>query len=84
MNKTISMITDRILHRSAQSRAAYLNKVETAFVQGPARSQVSCTNLAHDVAASTDHEKLILKQREQHANIAIISAYNELLSAHQP
>lgn len=84
MNKQITRITDRIVSRSSSTRARYLEKIEQAYIAGPARSQVSCTNLAHDVAASSDSEKLILKQRTQHANIAIISAYNDLLSAHQP
>lgn len=84
MNNQITRITDRIINRSSITRARYLDKVEKAKLAGPARSQVSCTNLAHDVAASSDSEKLILKQRTQYSNIAIISAYNDLLSAHQP
>lgn len=84
MNKQISLITERIISRSQKERARYLEKIEQAYIEGPARSQVSCTNLAHNVAASSDSEKLILKQRTVNANIAIISAYNDLLSAHQP
>lgn len=84
MNNTINQVTQRITQRSVASRAAYLDKVGQAAVDGPARSQVSCTNLAHNVASSNESDKLILKTRTQHANIAIVSAYNDLLSAHQP
>jgi len=84
MNKVVIQVTDRIIKRSADSRERYLQKIERARVSGPSRSQISCTNLAHDVAASSDSEKLILKQPAEFANIAIISAYNDLLSAHQP
>ncbi len=84
MNNQIEQITDRIINRSSITRTNYLDKIEQASIAGPARSQVSCTNLAHDVAASSNNEKMILMQRTEHANIAIISAYNDLLSAHQP
>ncbi len=84
MHKVITQVTERIRKRSAQGRAHYLQKVARAKREGPSRSQLSCTNLAHDVASATDSEKLILKQPSQYANIAIISAYNDLLSAHQP
>ncbi|UZE94556.1 phosphogluconate dehydratase [Alkalimarinus alittae] len=84
MNNHIIEITERIAERSVSTRTCYLKKIEQAYIAGPARSQVSCTNLAHDVASASDSDKLILKQRTQHANIAIVSAYNDLLSAHQP
>jgi len=77
-------ITDTIVKRSAPSRRSYLAMIESAGRKGTERSRLSCTNLAHNYAATTKDENLILRQHERSANIAIISSYNDLLSAHQP
>jgi len=53
-------------------------------VKGPVRNTLSCTNLAHDFASAADDEKVILKSSARSANIAIITAYNDVLSAHAP
>ncbi|HET8706828.1 MAG TPA: dihydroxy-acid dehydratase, partial [Pseudomonadales bacterium] len=84
MHAIIEQVTDRIRKRSAPSRARYLHKIESAARSEPARTQVSCTNLAHVAAASTADEKIFLRSRTTHPNIAIVSAYNDMLSAHQP
>lgn len=84
MHPLLLDVTERIRQRSKATRAAYLAQTEQAVAQGPVREQLSCTNLAHDYAASPDAEKLILKQNHRAANIAIISAYNDVLSAHAP
>ncbi len=84
MHPLLLDVTERIRQRSKTTRAAYLAQTEQAVAQGPVREQLSCTNLAHDYAASSDTEKLILKQNHRAANIAIISAYNDVLSAHAP
>jgi len=84
MHPLLLDVTERIRQCSKATRAAYLAQTELAVAQGPVREQLSCTNLAHDYAASSDTEKLILKQNHRAANIAIISAYNDVLSAHAP
>jgi phosphogluconate dehydratase len=75
-------VTQRIIERSATSRREYLERVQAARARGPARGQLSCTNLAHGFAAS-GADKLALRSLRQ-ANIAIVTAYNDMLSAHQP
>jgi len=85
MHPTVLHVTDRIRTRSAQTRARYLHKIEAACANPtPARNRVSCTNLAHVAAAADDDAKVFLRSREGHPNIAIISSYNDMLSAHQP
>jgi len=82
MHKTIATVTERIRTRSAEPRARYLARIDQAGDQGPARSAISCGNLAHAFAASGE-DKPTLKALKQ-PNIGIVSAYNDMLSAHQP
>lgn len=84
MHTVVDAVTQRICDRSKASRAAYLSAMEAAAVKGPVRGTLSCTNLAHDYASATDDEKLILKSSHRSANLAIINAYNDVLSAHAP
>lgn len=83
MNSLIQEVTDRIIERSKVSRAAYLVKIEKARRQGPLRGALSCGNLAHGFAACGKDDKADLRSMVK-ANIAIISSYNDMLSAHQP
>jgi len=83
MQETIAEVTDRIRSRSRDSRAAYLERMESARRDGPRRSELSCGNLAHGFAASDPDDKSRLKGGET-PNLAIVSAYNDMLSAHQP
>ncbi|WP_305804609.1 phosphogluconate dehydratase [Stenotrophomonas sp. YIM B06876] len=83
LHPTIHAITERIRQRSAASRAAYLGGVEAALREGPFRSRLSCGNLAHAFAASGPTDKGRLRG-DATANLGIISAYNDMLSAHQP
>ncbi|WP_416305090.1 phosphogluconate dehydratase [Neptunicella sp. SCSIO 80796] len=83
MNSTIQAVTDRIIARSKNSRKAYLEKIEKARRQGPHRGVLSCGNLAHGFAACNSSDKADLRSMTK-ANIAITSAYNDMLSAHQP
>jgi phosphogluconate dehydratase len=79
----VARVTERIRERSAATRSAYLARIRAAGEAGTARGRVSCTNLAHAMAASPASDKLVI--REQRApNLAIVSAYNDMLSAHQP
>lgn len=84
MKKTIfARVTERIIERSRKTRTAYLNFIEEAASQHPIRKTLGCTNLAHGFAASPISDKLALREIRQ-PNIAIVSAYNDMLSAHQP
>ena len=86
LHPTVIRVTERIRERSLASRAAYLARIRQAgeaAAGGAARARVSCTNLAHAMAATPANDKLVI--REQRApNLAIVSAYNDMLSAHQP
>jgi len=80
----VDAVTEKIRERSRDTRAAYLADMEAAAHKGPVRTALSCTNLAHDYASASDDEKMILKSSSRGANIAIINAYNDVLSAHAP
>ena len=75
-------VTERIRERSLLPRAAYLLGIDAAQRSGPLRNRLSCGNLAHAFAAAGD-DKTRLKSGPT-PNLAIISAYNDMLSAHQP
>ena len=83
MNPIIQEVTQRIIERSKDTRAAYLAKIERARKQGPLRGELSCGNLAHGFAACNKDDKSDLRSMTK-ANVAIISSYNDMLSAHQP
>ena len=83
MNKTILEVTERIVERSKPGRSAYLERMGSAADSGPVRGQLSCSNLAHGFAACGADDKKALSANEV-PNIAIVSAYNDMLSAHQP
>ncbi|MHB8477323.1 MAG: phosphogluconate dehydratase [Steroidobacteraceae bacterium] len=76
-------VTDRIRERSRGGRADYLARMESARKRGSARAGLSCTNLAHGFAAAAAGDKEALKLMRW-PNVAIVSAYNDMLSAHQP
>ncbi|MCP4984328.1 MAG: phosphogluconate dehydratase, partial [Gammaproteobacteria bacterium] len=83
INSDINTVTDRIRTRSKPTRNIYLRRIEQAADEGPQRCSLSCTNLAHVTAASSSGDKQLLTHN-QSPNIAIVSAYNDMLSAHQP
>ena len=83
IHPTLRSVTERIQHRSENTRAAYLQRLDQARRQGPVRGHLSCTNLAHTFAAFAPAEKCILSEAKL-PNIGIVSAYNDMLSAHQP
>src|SRR5690554_7445086 len=82
-NSKITAITDRIIERSRATREAYLAKIERGRSEGPARYRLSCGNLAHGFAASDDIAKKALSEGNA-PNLGVVSAYNEMLSAHEP
>ena len=82
MNPVINAVTQRIIEQSKPTRDAYLQRMDHARLRGPARSRLSCGNLAHAFAASGEDKPEL---RDGHgANIGIVTAYNDMLSAHQP
>ena len=80
-HRIIEDVTEKIRQRSLDTRARYLSQMEDAAQQGPVRTALSCTNLAHDYASASDDEKMILTSSSRGANVAIINAYNDVLSA---
>lgn len=83
INHTLSRVTQRIIERSKQSRTAYLARIAAARSQTVHRSQLACGNLAHGFAACQPSDKTALKNMVR-SDIAIITAYSDMLSAHQP
>lgn len=83
LNPVIAEVTARIVARSKDSRAAYLANMERAIENQPGRAKLSCANWAHAFAASPGVDKV--RALDPNApNIGIVSAYNDMLSAHQP
>ncbi|HBO4503172.1 TPA: phosphogluconate dehydratase [Pseudomonas aeruginosa] len=83
MHPRVLEVTRRIQARSAATRQRYLEMVRAAASKGPHRGTLLCGNLAHGVAACGESDKQTLRLMNQ-ANVAIVSAYNDMLSAHQP
>lgn len=83
MHPAILATTNRIITRSRTTRAAYLERSHAAMKVERTRMSLSCSNFAHGFAACNDHDKASLKAGVQ-KNLAIVSAYNDMLSAHQP
>ncbi|MCW1412085.1 phosphogluconate dehydratase [Rhizobium sp. 1AS11] len=79
----ISAITDRIVERSKPTRERYLERLRAAASQGVARSVLGCANLAHGFAVCSPADKDALAG-DRIPNLGIITAYNDMLSAHQP
>ncbi len=83
MNKIILEVTAQIEKRSKKSRNIYLDRINKARINGVNRQVLNCSNLAHGVASCSLSTKNDLLE-ETKPNIAIISAYNDMLSAHEP
>jgi phosphogluconate dehydratase len=82
LHPKIAEVTQRIIDKSRDTRAGYLEKIEDARKAGPGRSHLSCGNLAHAFAASPLGDKLSIRGRAP--NIGIVTSYNDMLSAHEP
>lgn len=83
LNARIGEVTERIAKRSRDRRLAYLERLERRRSNGPQRGRLDCGNLAHAFAACETGDKDALKG-DVLANIGIVTAYNDMLSAHQP
>ncbi|OSQ36092.1 phosphogluconate dehydratase [Thalassospira mesophila] len=83
MKREIEIVTQRIVERSKPTREAYLARIDAAASDRPHRSKLSCGNLAHASAGCLGTEKDRINH-EDAANLGIVTAYNDMLSAHQP
>ncbi|ELM3751642.1 MULTISPECIES: phosphogluconate dehydratase [Aeromonas] len=83
IHQVISSVTARIRERSAARRQAFLARIQRQADQGKTRAALACGNLAHAVAASSCDEKGRILDMTR-ANVGIVTAYNDMLSAHQP
>ena len=82
LNPTIAAVTRRIVEKSAPRRRKYLDLIERGREAGTNRGMLACGNLAHGFAASGEDKPVIKSGRAM--NIGIVTAYNDMLSAHQP
>ncbi len=83
VHKTVATVTDAIIHRSANARGRYLDKIAKAHDNQPKRKSLGCANIAHGFAACNAHDKEMLRNGSG-PNLAIVTSYNDMLSAHQP
>src|SRR6185437_10680329 len=83
LHPVVAEVTDRLRERSRDTREAYLKRIDAVDRSGPQRGHLSCGNLAHGFAACGSEDKQALRSG-QRANLAIVTAYNDMLSAHQP
>ncbi|MGZ6037086.1 MAG: phosphogluconate dehydratase [Phenylobacterium sp.] len=83
MHPVTAEVTERIVERSRETRADYLARMESARSAGTGRAKLSCANWAHAFAAESDGTKATMRDPSA-PNVAIVSAYNDMLSAHQP
>ncbi|MEM5474826.1 phosphogluconate dehydratase [Pacificibacter sp. AS14] len=82
LNAQIKAVTDRIVERSRPTRDAYLERMTAAADAGPVRAHLTCGNQAHAYAAMGQDKDALVAERS--ANLGIITAYNDMLSAHKP
>jgi len=83
LHPVVAEVTERLRERSRDTRAAYLKRIDAVDRGGPQRAHLSCGNLAHGFAACGSDDKDALRNGHR-ANLAIVTAYNDMLSAHQP
>jgi phosphogluconate dehydratase len=82
VHKTIKDVTDRIIARSEDTRGRYLQRMSDARSKGPSRAHLSCSGQAHAYAGAGVDQKALAT--ESAGNLGIVTAYNDMLSAHQP
>ena len=82
LHPALARVTDRIIERSRPTRRRYLDLMAEQKERGISRSRLSCGNFAHGFAASQEDKEAI--KRHAGPNIGIVTAYNDMLSAHQP
>lgn len=82
LHPTIARVTDRIRARSQSTRGLYLERMAQAIANGPVRAHLSCGNQAHAYAAMGPAKTALVEAKVP--NLGIVTAYNDMLSAHQP
>ncbi len=82
LNDTVHRVTRRIVERSRPGRGAYLELMEREADRAPEHADVACSNLAHAFAGAQQDQEAMKNRRGP--NIGIVTAYNDMLSAHQP
>ncbi|MEO1109578.1 MAG: phosphogluconate dehydratase [Pseudomonadota bacterium] len=82
VNTVISDVTKRIIDRSADLRGPHLERMEQAKSKGPARAHLSCSGQAHAYAGAGEDQNSMATGTA--GNLGIVTAYNDMLSAHQP
>ncbi|WP_172294111.1 phosphogluconate dehydratase [Pseudoruegeria sp. HB172150] len=82
LNPRIEAVTERIRARSSDSRRRYLDKISALADAGPRRAHLTCGNQAHAYAAMGQDQSALAEGRAP--NLGIVTAYNDMLSAHQP
>ena len=83
MNNTVLEVTKRVVERSSAFRKEYLEQMKTAKIAGVNRMHLSCGNLAHAFAGCGPDDKAELSENKT-VNLAVVTAYNDMLSAHKP
>ena len=83
MHPIIEKVTQEVIERSDKTRSVYLKYIDNIAEEGPNRLRLPCGNFAHGFAACSEDEKADLRGKQK-PNIAIITSYNDMLSAHQP
>ncbi|MGD9665179.1 MAG: dihydroxy-acid dehydratase, partial [Novosphingobium sp.] len=82
LNDTVARVTQRIIENSHESRSSYLALMEREADNQPPRNAMGCSNLAHAYAGALEDQPAMKAYRGP--NLAIVTAYNDMLSAHQP
>ena len=83
INSAVDDVTQRIIERSRTTREAYIQRINALADAPSSRGRIGCTNLAHAFAAAPERDKIVL-HAERAPNLAIVTSYNDMLSAHQP
>ncbi len=82
LNSTLAAVTERIIRRSEETRSTYLERMRAQGRKGPARAHLSCSGQAHAYAAAGPDQPALAEATTGH--LGIVTAYNDMLSAHQP
>ena len=82
LNPTIARVTERIIKRSEDTRSSYIERMKALGDQGPRRAHLTCGNQAHAYAAMGSDQAALMAEHQP--NLGIVTAYNDMLSAHQP
>ncbi len=83
LHPVVAAVTARIVEKSRETRVDYLRRMDAATESGTGRAKLSCANWAHAFAGQTIADKLTAMTGQQ-PNLGIVTAYNDMLSAHQP